>query len=78
MYAKRIDTYRIHCPARPFLILEGRIHTNPSEAVLRRAGYKPLIEKHPCPREIENEHIIYYEEDEKNVYICYRGREETV
>ena len=76
MYAKRINKYRIHCPNRPYLIIDGKIHANPSPSELKSAGYKPLVEKSPCPIEIEREHIIYYEEDEKNVYICYRGREE--
>ena len=76
MYAKIINRHRIHCPQRPYVIAGGRIYTNPSHAELRRAGYKPLVEKHPCPKEIENEHVLYYEEDAEHVYICYRGRED--
>ena len=78
MYAKRINKYRIHCPTRPYLIIDGRIYTNPSAAQLYNAGYKPLVEKAPCPKEIESEHVVYYEEDEKNVYICYCGREDRL
>ncbi|MBQ7406781.1 MAG: hypothetical protein IKA53_01260 [Clostridia bacterium] len=73
MYAKRINKYRILCPDRPYLVADGRIYTNPTTAQLQRQGYKPLVEKEPCP---EGEHYVYYEEDEKNVYICYGGREE--
>lgn len=76
MYAKRIDGYRIHCPGRPYLKENGRIYTNPTHEQLRCAGYKPLVEKSPCPKEIEHAHIIFYEEDENYVYICYRGRGE--
>lgn len=76
MYAKRIDAGRIHCPDRPYLIENGRIYTNPSEAQLRLAGYKPLVER-PCPKEIENAYTIYYEEDEAHIYLCYRGEEEA-
>ncbi len=77
MYAKRIDENRIHCPSRPYLKENGRIYTNPTPAQLKQAGYKPLIEKQPCPKEIEHAHVIYYEEDESYVYICYRGGRET-
>jgi hypothetical protein len=75
MFVKRIDESRIHCPDRPYLIMDGRIFTNPSEAQLRLAGYKPLVEK-PCPPALERIHTIYYEEDESYVYLCYRGEEE--
>ena len=74
MYAKRIDENRIHCPDRPYLIMDGRIFTNPSEEQLRLAGYKPLVER-PCPPEIARAHTIYYEEDDAHVYLCYRGEE---
>ena len=76
MYAKRIDKYRILCPDRPYLITDGRIFTNPTKAQLRSQGYKPLVEKAPCPKALEREHFIYYEEDEENVYVCYGGKEE--
>lgn len=75
MFAKRIDGNSIHCPDRPYLIMDGKIFTNPSEEQLRLAGYKPLVER-PCPPEIERAYTIYYEEDENNVYLCYRGEEE--
>ena len=75
MYAKRIDESRIHCPDRPYLIMDGKIFTNPSEQQLRLAGYKPLVER-SCPPELERAHMIYYEEDESYVYLCYRGEEE--
>ena len=75
MYAKRIDESSIHCPDRPYLIMDGRIYANPSEEQLRLAGYKPLVER-PCPLALERTHTIYYEEDENYVYLCYRGEEE--
>lgn len=72
MFAKRIDEYNIVCPERPYIIADGKIFTNPSEEQFRLAGYKPLVERQ-CPPEIESAYTIYYEEDENNVYLCYRG-----
>lgn len=76
MYAKRIDSGRIHCPDRPYLIENGRIYANPTEKQLRLAGYKPLVDR-PLPEETESAYTVYYEEDEANVYQCYR-REEAI
>jgi hypothetical protein len=75
MYAKRIDSGRIYCPERPYLIENGRIYTNPTEYQMRRAGYKPLVDR-PCPAELEAAYTLYYEEDDAHIYRCYRGEEE--
>ncbi len=71
MYAKRIGNTKIDCLTRPYLVDNGRIYTNPSEAQLRALGYKPLKER------IEGgepplSFTVYYEEDDAFVYICYR------
>ena len=71
MFVKRISETCIRGVNRPFLIKDGRICTNPTEAELRAAGYKPLIER-PCPKEAERFYTICYEEDENAVYLCYR------
>ena len=70
MYAKRISDTRIDCLTRPYLTVNGRIYTNPSEEQLRAAGYKPLKER--TEGEAPSTFSVYYEEDESFVYICYR------
>ena len=71
MYVKRINRTQIQSLRRPYLCAGGRIYTNPSPEQLRKAGYKPLVEKAPCPKELEDGHVVYYEEDDCFVYICY-------
>lgn len=74
MYAKRINSGRIHCPTRPYITDNGRIYTNPTEEQLKNAGYKPLVDR-PCPKEAEAAYTLYYEEDDDFVYRCYRAEE---
>ena len=76
MYAKRMDDGRIRCLERPYLIENGRIYTNPTEQQLKNAGYKPLVER-SCAPEVEASYTIHYEEDDANIYLCYRAQEET-
>ena len=71
MYAKRISEVRIECLAAPYLSQNGRIYTNPSDAQLRAAGYKPLTDR-PGEKEPTRPFTIYYEEDDDYIYTCYR------
>ena len=75
MYAKRINEQKIHALTRPFLVLDGRIFTNPSEQQLRAAGYKPLIER-ATEEKPPKVYSLYYEEDDERIYLCYRREDE--
>lgn len=45
---KFIDETKIQKYKGGFVVLNNRIHTNPSEEIVRKAGYKDLVDT-PCP-----------------------------
>lgn len=52
--------------APKYVRMNGRIYTNPSESILRQAGYKPLIEE-PYPENLsDNQYAVkkYIETDD--------------
>ena len=71
MYAKRICETRIECLTRPYLFDNGRIYTNPSDAPLRAAGYKPLTERSGTSQPL-SPFTVFYEEDDFSIYTCYK------
>lgn len=45
---KFIDETKVQKYKGGFVVLNNRIHTNPSEEIVRKAGYKDLVHA-PCP-----------------------------
>lgn len=59
-----------------FVVIDNMIHTNPSEELIRRAGYKDLIEDEQPDYDIETQYIEkVYEDTEDAVLVHWEVKE---
>lgn len=56
-----------------FVVLDNRIYTNPTEEIIRKAGYKDLVYTEPKPEYDEETQYLneVYTEDDTTIYVGY-------
>lgn len=56
-----------------FVVLNNRIYTNPSEEIIRNAGYKEIVRGEMPEFNDELQYPVeVYTEDENNIYVNYK------
>lgn len=55
---KFIDENKVEKFKNGFVVLDGRIYTNPTEETLKKVGYKPLITAEVPEYDIEKQYLV--------------------
>ena len=65
---KFIDENKIEKFKNGFVVLDGRIYTNPTEETLKKVGYKPLVEAEMPEYDVEKQYLVKkYEDGEDSI-----------
>lgn len=58
-----------------FVVIDNMIHTNPTEEIIRQAGYKPKIEDEQPEYDIETQYLEkVYEDTEDAILVHWEAR----
>ena len=54
-----------------FIVLDNKIYTNPTEALVRQAGYKPLVTDENPEYDVETQYISEVVEDTEDTILIH-------
>ena len=62
-----------------FVVFNNRIYTNPTEEIVRKAGYKNVVYSDMPEYDIETQYLVeVYTEDDTTIYVSYEVKDSEI
>jgi len=70
-YYKFIDEYTVEKYEGGFLVLDGKIYTNPTATTLKSAGYKTITKGEMPEYDVKTQYVLAHYKDGKTIKCTY-------
>ncbi len=70
MVYKFVDKYTVEPLTKNYVIIDGLITTNPTDAHKKKAGYKPIEDTEPPEYDLEKQYLVPTYKEGANKIVC--------